>query len=116
MSRCLFHHLILIRRSIHNIWDTPALSRVVATSGTFWQMMQQERPERLTTFSSHSMSLKSLVEVGFWQKNIVSEDSRIFWNHFFAYDGDYRVVPLAYPVSLDANLAESFWATARNVS
>src|SRR3989344_3471973 len=99
----------------NNIWDTPALSRVVATSGTFWQMMQQERPERLTTFSSHSMSLKSLVEVGFWQKNIVSEDSRIFWNHFFAYDGDYRVVPLAYPVSLDANLAESFWATARNV-
>jgi len=99
----------------NNIWDTPALSRVVATSGTFWQMMQQERPERLTTFSSHSMSLKSLAEIGFWQKNIVSEDSRIFWNHFFAYDGDYRVVPLGYPVSLDANLAPTFLQTIKNV-
>src|SRR3989344_2230537 len=74
----------------NNIWHAPALSRVVATSGTFWQMMQQERPERLTTFSSHSMSLQSLMEVGYWQKNIVSEDSRIFWNHLLHYNGDYE--------------------------
>lgn len=99
----------------NNIWDAPALSRVVATSGTFWQMMQQERPERLSTFSSHSMSLKSLIDVGFWQKNIVSEDSRIFWNHVLQYDGDYRVVPLAYPVSLDANIGRNFWETATQV-
>ncbi len=99
----------------NNIWEASALSRVVATSSTFWQMMQQERPERLTTFSSHSMSLQSLVEVGFWQKNIVSEDSRIFWNHLFAYEGDYRVVPLSYPVSLDANIGTHFWKTALQV-
>ena len=99
----------------NNIWDAGAISRVVASSGTFWQMMQQERPERLTTFSSHSMSLKSLQEAGFWQTNIVSEDSRIFWNHFFAFDGDWQVVPLFYPVSMDANLAHSFWGTAKNV-
>ena len=99
----------------NNIWQTPALSRVVATSGTFWQMMQQERPERLTTFSSHSMSFKTLVEMGFWQKNIVSEDSRIFWNALLFYDGDYRSVPLSYPVSLDANLAPTFWGTLKNV-
>lgn len=99
----------------NNIWATSALSRVVATSGTFWQMMQQERPERLTTFSSHSMSFKTLVEMGFWQKNIVSEDSRIFWNAIFWCDGDYRSVPLSYPVSLDANLASTFWGTIKNV-
>lgn len=99
----------------NNIWDAPALSRVVATSGTFWQMMQQERPERLTTFSSHSMSLRSLQEVGYWQNNIVSEDSRIFWNHLLHYDGDYRVIPLSYPISLDANIGRNFWETAVQV-
>lgn len=99
----------------NNIWDAPALSRVVATSSTFWQMMQQERPERLTTFSSHSMSLASLMDVGYWQKNIVSEDSRIFWNHLLYYGGDYAVVPLSYPVSLDANIGKNVWQTILHV-
>ncbi len=99
----------------NNIWDAPAFSRVVATSGTFWQMMQQERPERLATFSSHSIPFKTLYEVGYWQKNMVSEDSRIFWNCLFYYDGDYQVQPLSYPVSMDANLAPTFWQTAKNV-
>lgn len=99
----------------NNIWFSPAFSRVVATSGTFWQMMQQARPERLATFSSHSMSLKALVEMNYWHTNIVSEDSRIFWQALLFYDADYRVVPLYYPVSMDANVAPTFWKTAKNV-
>ena len=99
----------------NNIWDAPAFSRVVAHSGTFWQMMQQERPERLATFSSHSMSLKALIEMNFWQKNIVSEDSRIFWNAFLFYKGDYRSFPMAYPVYMDANIGKTFLETAGNV-
>lgn len=99
----------------NNIWDAPALSRVMAGSSTFWQMIQQERPEKLSTFSSHSVSFKSLYEIGYWQKNVVSEDSRIFWNLFLAHDGNYRVVPISYPVSMDANLAPSLWETAQNI-
>jgi len=99
----------------NNIWESPALSRVVATSGTFWQMMQQERPERLTTFSSHSMSFKTLVELDYWQKNMVSEDSRIFWNSLLHYDGDYRSIPLSYPVYMDANVATTLRQTIKNV-
>ncbi len=99
----------------NNIWEAPMLSRVLAYSSTFWQMVQQERPEKLATFSSHSLSFQALYDVGYWQKNIVSEDSRIFWNLFIAHDGDYKVVPLAYPVSMDANVAPTLWATAKNL-
>ncbi len=95
----------------NNIWDAPAISRVVAFSATFWQMIQQERPERLATFSSHAVSFKALHDIGYWQRNMVSEDSRIFWNAFVAYNGDYRVVPLSYPVSMDANLSDSTFKT-----
>ena len=99
----------------NNVWEAPSFSRVVANSGTFWQMMQQERPERLATFSSHSMSFKALVELGFWQKNNVSEDSRIFWNGLLHYQGDYTSQPLAYPVWMDAPLGKTLWETAKNV-
>ncbi|HEY4510712.1 MAG TPA: glycosyltransferase family 2 protein, partial [Candidatus Paceibacterota bacterium] len=98
----------------NNIWEAPALARVVAVSGTFWQMIQQERPERLATFSSHSMSFKAVHDAGYWQKNIVSEDSRIFWNMLLHFNGNYRVIPISYPISLDANFAGSFWRTALN--
>jgi len=99
----------------NNIWDAPAISRVAAFSSTFWQMIQQERAEKLTTFSSHAISFQALNEVGFWQKNMVSDDSRIFWNLFLANDGDYVTVPISYPVSMDATTAPTLWGTLKNI-
>jgi len=99
----------------NNIWEAPMLARVMAYSSSFWQMIQQERPEKLATFSSHAVPFSSLYEAGYWQKNIVSEDSRIFWNLFARYDGEYEVVPIAYPVSMDANMAPTFIGSVRNI-
>ncbi len=98
----------------NNIFQAPALARVIALSSTFWHMIQQSRPERQTTFSSHSMPLKAVMEIGFWNTDIVSEDSRIFWQCFLQYDGDWRVEPLFYPVSMDANVAPTFTQTMIN--
>ena len=120
------YHFLTVEDPIHtsyqpvplfynNIWEAPAFSRVVANSGSFWQMMQQERPERLATFSSHSMSFKALVEVDFWQKNMVSEDSRIFWQGLLRYKGGYKSQPLSYPVYMDANVGRNLWETIKNV-
>lgn len=99
----------------NNIWNAPAIARVVAVSSTFWQMIQQERPEKLATFSSHAVPFAPLYAAGYWQSNMVSEDSRIFWNLFFAHNGNYRVVPIAYPVSMDANFSGSLWKTFANI-
>ncbi|MAF20844.1 MAG: hypothetical protein CMI55_04165 [Parcubacteria group bacterium] len=123
---CLTYHYLTVKKPTrtsyqpipiynNNIWQAPAISRVVATSGTFWQMMQQTRLERLSSFSSQSISWQALVEVDFWPVNMVSEDSRIFWQNLLYYDGDYKVIPLNYPVSMDANLAPNFFRTAVNV-
>lgn len=99
----------------NNVWEAPALARVVAMSSTFWEMVQQERPERMATFSSHSVSFQALYEVGYWQTNMVSEDSRIYWNLLLANNGEYDVVPLSYPVSMDANMTDSFFGTIKNI-
>lgn len=100
---------------INNIWQAPAFSRLFAFTSTFWHTMNQERPKKLVTFSSHAMSFQALVEVGFKQTNVVSEDSRIFWQCLLFYDGDYRVLPFYYPISMDANVAKTLWRTLKNV-
>ncbi|MEK7510342.1 MAG: glycosyltransferase family 2 protein [Patescibacteria group bacterium] len=100
---------------INNVWQASGLSRIFAFSTTFWYLLNQERPETLSTFSSHSMSFRTLVEVGFKQTNFVSDDSRIFWQCFLRYDGEYAVQPLYYPVSMDANAAPTFWGTVKNI-
>lgn len=93
----------------NNIWDTPAIIRIIAYSTTFWLLTDLARPERLFTFSSHSMSLKMLVDVDFWQKDIVTEDSRIFLQGFCYYDGDYKVEPMYIPVSMNTVYTGSLW-------
>ncbi|PJE51160.1 MAG: hypothetical protein COV29_02710 [Candidatus Yanofskybacteria bacterium CG10_big_fil_rev_8_21_14_0_10_36_16] len=100
---------------VNNIWEAPAFARVVAFSATFWHTIKQERVESSTTFSSHSMPFKVLVDIDFWQHNMVSEDSRIFWQAFLRYDGNYRNESLYFPVSMDANVAHSFWQTMINI-
>lgn len=99
----------------NNIYETPLLARIVAFSATFWQMMQQARPERLTTFSSQSVPLPVLLDVGFWHRDVVSEDSRIFWQAYLRYRGNFRVEPLTFPVMMDANVAPTFFGTLRNI-
>ncbi len=100
---------------LNNIWEAPAFARIAAFSTTFWQTIKQEQFESMITYSSHSMPFQPLVDVGFWQTNMVSEDSRIFWQCLLFYHGEYRVEPLYYPVSMDANLAHSFWQTMINI-
>ena len=99
----------------NNLWEAPALSRVMAMSSTFWQMIMQERPDKSATFSSHSVSYQALYEIGYGQANVVSEDSRIFWNLLIANDGKFEVIPLSYPISMDATIGSSFWGTVRNI-
>ncbi len=99
----------------NNLWQAPFFARVSASSNTFWQMMQQIRQEKLATYSSHSMTWKALVDINFWSTNMVSEDSRVFWHCFCHYNGDYRVEPMYFPVSMDVCMDKTNWKTIKNL-
>ena len=99
----------------NNIWDSPAIVRVSSVSSSFWQFTESSRPDRMRTFSSHSMSLKALLDVGYWKKDIVNEDAYIYWQCYMHYKTDYYVAPLFIPVSMDTCLAESWWVTLKNL-
>jgi len=97
----------------NNIWDTNAVVRLVVTGSSSWHLFQSTRRE-MVTFSSHSEPFDTLVKVGFWPVNIISEDSVIYWKCLAYYDGDYEVQPIFLPISLDAVLAETYWKTIKN--
>lgn len=85
----------------NNLWEVPGFARVIDIGASFFQLVESTNPEKLVTFSSHSMSFKALVEVGYWPVDMISDDSAIFWKSFIHYDGDYRVVPIYTTVSMD---------------
>lgn len=95
----------------NNIWEAPAVARVISLSTTFWEMMLQGKPERQTNFSAYALSLKALVDTGFWNPAVIAEDSHIFYQCFLYYDGDYQLESLYYPVSMDVNVSTSFFKT-----
>ncbi|MBI4435719.1 glycosyltransferase family 2 protein [Candidatus Uhrbacteria bacterium] len=97
----------------NNIWSANAPVRIGAFGTTFWLFGELTRSERLWTFSSHSMPWKMLKDVGFWQKDIVSEDSRIFMQAFLHYHGDYRVTPMFLPVSMDAVTGANYFESMK---
>jgi cellulose synthase/poly-beta-1,6-N-acetylglucosamine synthase-like glycosyltransferase len=95
----------------NNIWQVPGFARVIETGSSFFQLIETTDPEKLVTFSSHSMSFKALVEVGYWSVDMISEDSGIFWKSYLYFDGEYQVVPLPTTLSMDVVDAGSWWRT-----
>jgi len=99
----------------NNIWEAPAFARVIDIGTSFFELVEATNPNTLVTFSSHSMSFKALVDVGYWPVDMISDDSAIFWKAFIHYDGEYRVVPIYTTVSMDIATGRTFWETCSNI-
>lgn len=111
-TRCSFQPIPVYH---NNIMDAPAISRVLETGSSFFQLIEATNPEKLVTFSSHSMSFKALVEIGYWPVNMISDDSAIFWKALIYYGGDYRVVPMYVTLSMDVVMAPGLLKTLTNI-
>ena len=99
----------------NNIWDSPAILRIMAFGTSFWTMMMLARQDALMTFSSYSLSYNALVDIGFHDPRIISEDARLFYQCFLRYDGNYEVTPLYVPVSMDTVRDDSTWKSIKNL-
>jgi hypothetical protein len=99
----------------NNLWQSPAIIRIMAFGTSFWMLFSLARLDNLVTFSSHSMSFKAIMDCGGHSKDIVSEDSRIFFQCWLRYNGDYEVTPLYIPVSMDTVRDDSLWQSLKNL-
>ena len=109
---CLAYHYITNPKRTHssyqpipvynnNIWQARSIARLLELGSSFMQMVETMRVEKFVTFSSHSMSFKTLVDVGYWPVDMISDDSVIYWKCFLHFDGDYTVIPMYVTVSMD---------------
>lgn len=95
----------------NNIYKVPAFARAMEMGSTFWQLIESMRYEKFVTFSSHSMSFKTLVDIGYWPVDLVSDDSLIYWKCFLKFDGDYTTYALEIPVYMDIAVGKNFFDT-----
>jgi cellulose synthase/poly-beta-1,6-N-acetylglucosamine synthase-like glycosyltransferase len=97
----------------NNIWDAPAPMRVLATGNSLFHMVGSLRAHALRNFSSHAQPMVALLQTDFWSVRTIVEDGHQFWRSYFAFGGNYRVLPLHVPISQDAVLAESYRKTLK---
>lgn len=113
---CLAYHYISNPRRLNfsyqpipvynnNIWHARSIARILELGSSFMQMIETMRLEKFVTFSSHSMSFKTLVDVDYWPVDMISDDSVIYWKCFLYFNGDYSVVPMYVTVSMDVATA-----------
>lgn len=86
----------------NNVWDVPAVSRLIGHMASMWNMADATRTGKVRIFSSHAAGMRALVDVDFWAINVVPDDSRQHWRFFYGTDGRSTTKPLHVPVYLDA--------------
>ena len=97
----------------NNIWDVPALMRVIATGNSFWNLVLSLRPHMIRNFSAHAQSMAALIDTNFWSVRTIVEDGHQFWRTYFRYDGKHEVYPIYVPIYQDAVLAEGYRRTLK---
>ena len=96
---------------LNNLWRVPTAVRIMATAATQWQMFLHQNPQRLIMFSSYTLPLHLLDDVGYWDSDVIPEDSRFFWKSFFHCRGKLNLRPAFLTVSGDAPRARGYAAT-----
>src|SRR6202140_4954467 len=95
----------------NNIWEVPMAVRVMSAITSQWQMFLHSRPHRLVAFSSYTCSLEFVQRVGYWDKDVIPEDSRFYWKAFFAFGARFHVKSVYLPLYGDSPNSRDYAST-----
>jgi hypothetical protein len=95
----------------NNIWQVPMAVRVMSGATSQWQMFLHSRPHRLVAFSSYTCSLEFVQRVGYWDKDVIPEDSRFYWKAFFTFGKRFSVKSVYLPLYGDSPNSRDYAST-----
>ena len=98
----------------NNIWQVPMAVRIMSASTSQWQMFLHSRPHRLVAFSSYTCSLEFVRRVGYWDKDVIPEDSRFYWKAFFTFGKRFSVKSVYLPIYGDSPNSRDYASTHMN--
>lgn len=97
-----------------NIWRLPALTRVVNSLSSVWNLSQLPRKDRLVNAQNYSLSFNLLDRVGYWDADVIPEDYHIFFKAFYKTRGKVEVEAIYLPLFADAPEGETTWKTIKS--
>ncbi len=99
-----------------NVWRIPAVARISAALYSVWQLSRLVARYKLVTQSTYSIPLATCHAVGYWDVDVIPEDSRMFFKIFFelGHEREVAVEPIFLPVLADAAEGVGFWPTLAN--
>jgi len=95
----------------NNIWQVPMAVRVMSAATSQWQMFLHSQPHRLIAFSSYTCSLEFVHRMGYWDKDVIPEDSRFYWKAFFAFGARFSVKSVYLPIYGDSPNSRDYAST-----
>jgi len=98
----------------NNIWEVPAPTRITSFFGNLYRMALLTQGDRLLTHATYSLSMQLIVDVDFWDVDVIPEDYRIFFKAFYKKKGDIWVEPIYLKTSMDAALSKGYINSLKN--
>jgi hypothetical protein len=97
-----------------NHWRLIAPLRALNSIYSLWELARMVPSHRLVTQSTYSLSWKAVHDVGFWDVDVIPEDSHMCFKVLFHFGQRVRVRPIFLPVYADAAEGATLRRTLEN--
>ncbi len=99
----------------NNVWDShPAFGMVYAYSAAWELAFVAGRWWRTLPISTYSLSLQLIDSVGYWDTNVIPDESHMYLKCFYENSGHLAVERVFLPFSSHAVAGDNFWDSCKN--
>ena len=77
----------------NNFFDIGFWPKIVSLQTTIYNLINLNLTGETHFFAIYSIPLKTLIEVDFWVRDVIAEDSLLFDKCLIHYEGDFKVIP-----------------------
>jgi len=97
-----------------NIWRIPLPNKLFNTINSIWNLSVLSQTDRFINFSTYSLSLQSIIDVGYWDVDVIPEDYHLHFKMYFHKGERVRTKGIFLPVLVDAAESHGFFRTVIN--